>query len=186
MKSRIIIILAIFIASILFLGYRLFYIQVLNNDKMLQKASLQRINGVAINNLRGNIYDRNFIPLTNTDDKTFMVVIPQLIDNPENVAQIISQSINVDYENILKNIKLNKPFEYLVDYDKGVYIKNQVSSGAIITKTTSRYGTNSIARHVLGYVNGDNVGQYGIEKGLDSYLKRNGHQVVSLTLVSLP
>lgn len=180
MRRRIKVILAIYLAIFIFLAYRLFLLQVIENDEMLQKASAQRNDGVSVNNLRGTIFDRNLIPLTDNDEKTELIVMPKLLDNPEKDAKFIAKEIGVDYDTLFKEIKLDKPLQYEMDYAKAINIKKVLKNGISVITTYSRYGTSSIARHVIGYVNGDGTGQSGIEKGYDSYLKRNGHQEIGI------
>lgn len=180
MRTRILYLLAIFIAVFLFLIYKLFYLQIFNNKSMLEKVSSQRFMAVPVNNLRGTICDRNFIPLTDNDKKTHLIIVPHLIENQKTAAEIVAQYCGISYESILKNIETKNPVEYIVDYDKAISIKEKVSKGVIVASTSSRYGTSSIARHVIGYINSDNTGQYGIEKGYNPLLKRNGHQYVGI------
>ena len=180
MKKRIKITLAVYLAIFLLLGYRLFWLQVIKNNEMLHKVSIQRTVGVSINNLRGTIFDRNLIPLIDNDENTHLIIMPQLLDNPEKDAKFIAKEVSVDYEVLNKSIKENKPLEYIMDYTKALNIKNSLKNGAAIVTTSSRYGSSSIARHVIGYVNGDGIGQVGIEKGYDVYMKRNGHQEVGI------
>lgn len=180
MRKRIILILAIFIAIFLFLFCKLYFIQVIQKDEMLQKASLQRMSSSSINKLRGSIYDRNLIPLDNNDQKDCIVLIPQLIEDAPKTSDIISKSTGISKDSILKSIKSKRPSEYTVTYEQGLKIKEEAKEGVVLIKTSSRYGNNTIARHILGYVNSDNDGQYGIEKGYNSYLKTNGNQLVGI------
>lgn len=180
MKKRILIVLAIYMTIFSFLGYRLFLLQVIKNDEMLQKASAQRTSGISINKLRGTIFDRNLIPLTDNDQDTHLVIMPQILNNPEKDAKFISKEAGIDYDMLIKNIKLNKPIEYKMEYAKAVNIKNVLKNGVAVVTTSSRYGPSSIARHIIGYVNGDGEGQSGIEKGYDNYLKRIGNQEIGI------
>lgn len=180
MRNRIILILAIIIAIFLFLIYRLFYLQIIDNENMLKKVASQRFISVPIKDIRGTIYDRNLIPLTDNDEQTNLVIIPQLIKNPERTAKIISQNSYIRCDELLKNIKHNKPAKYIISYNEAVNIKNQIREGIIVTKISSRYGESSIARHVIGYISNDNTGLNGIEKGYDRYLKTKGHQYIGV------
>lgn len=180
MKKRIVGLLYIITFIFILLTIRLVKLQVVDNKEMFEKVVSQRFISARVNNLRGEIYDRNLIPLTDNDEKSCLIIMPQLIDNAEETSKLISENIGLDYNILLRDIKEKKPMSFIIDEEKINIIKNKLPKGISITKTTSRYGENSIARHIIGYTNSDNVGQSGIEKGFDDYLKRNGYQSISV------
>lgn len=100
---------------------------------------------------RGYIYDRNMLPLVNTQktDKTIYItdVYPKSSEaNAENEA-VNGLIITSSFENDTEDTEYIKKF-----YD------------------VSRYAENQLCTHVIGYVNSDGTGVSGIEKAFDRIL----------------
>lgn len=180
MIKRIQVVFIIVIGIFAVLVYRLFNLQIFENENMLKKVSAQRMISVSVNRIRGTIFDRNLIPLTDNNEKIILSVIPQLIQDKEYVSRVIAQYCGQEKTDVQSKINKNIPFEYIINLGIQEVLKDKLVNGMIITKTNSRYGENSIAKHLIGYLNSDNEGKYGIEKSFNEYLSTSESQNVGV------
>lgn len=180
MIKRIKILFIFIFLVLLFLIYRLYDLQILDHEEMLKRVSNQRLISVPVNILRGTIYDRNLIPLTDNEEETVVAVIPQLIEDEDYVAKLISTFCETDYKIIYNKITQNTSFECRINEENIEQLKVKLVPGIIISQTTLRHGETSIARHVIGYTNSDYVGQSGIEKGYNEILLTDNRQRVGI------
>lgn len=156
---------------------RVFYIQVFSYDKLSSLAESLWSRKLPIGADRGEIYDRKGRVLATNLTTTSLVLIPNQIKNPEEVAQKLSEILNSDYDDMLAHVTKKTSIERVhpegrqLSYDIASKIEELHFDGVYLVKESKRYypyGT--ILSHVLGYVGIDNQGLSGLELTYDKYL----------------
>lgn len=156
---------------------RVFYIQVFSYDKLSSLAESLWSRKLPIGADRGEIYDRKGRVLATNLTTTSLVLIPNQIKNPEDVAQKLSEILNSDYNDMLAHVTKKTSIERVhpegrqLSYDIASKIEELHFDGVYLVKESKRYypyGT--VLSHVLGYVGIDNQGLSGLELTYDKYL----------------
>ena len=167
------------IVSLLLLAiiFKVFYIQVFKYDKLNTLAESLWSRKLPITADRGEIRDRNGKVLATNITTTSLVVIPNQIKNKEEVAQKLSEILNVSYEEMYRHISKKTSIERVhpegrqLSYDVAEQINNLNYDGVYLVKESKRYYPyGNVLSHVLGYVGIDNQGLSGIELNYDKYL----------------
>lgn len=175
-RQRLLSILFIFLFTAL-IG-RLFWIQVLQYERNIKKSVSQKLRTFQTSIDRGQIYDRKLIPFTNRELKKIICISTTLIDK-EISSEIIAKAAGLSIEEVKKRLSSTddtieietKNFnnEYLDIIEKGRV------KGVFALEKKVRYNSQSLARHVIGYINkSDNKGIMGIEKSMNQLLYRGG------------
>ena len=156
---------------------RVFYIQVFSYDKLSNLAESLWSRELPIGADRGEIYDRNGKVLATNLTTTSLVLIPNQIENKEEVAQKLSKILGSDYEDMLAHVSKKTSIERVhpegrqLSYDIASQIDELGFDGVYLVKESKRYYPyGSLLSHVLGYVGIDNQGLSGIELTYDEYL----------------
>lgn len=129
---------------------------------------------VWVQNVRGNLYDRNLTPLLDQKDAFALFIEPQyFVDNPTKTAEFI-KAYDLSEQSFLEKIAKKEPFCVIVDHLNGEY------HGVKAYPVKTRYGDDQILPHVIGYT--DQKGESGLagaEKTFDKYLKTGEKTTVS-------
>ncbi len=156
---------------------RVFYIQVIEYDKLSTLAESLWSRKLPIGADRGEIYDRNGKVLATNLTTTSLVVIPNQIKNKEEVAKALSEILNSDYDDMLAHVSKKTSIERIhpegrqLSYDIASQIDELGFDGVYLVKESKRYYPyGSVLSHVLGYVGIDNQGLSGLELTYDEYL----------------
>ena len=161
---------------------RVFYIQVFDYQKLSTLAESLWSRELPIGADRGEIYDRNGKVLATNITTTSLVLIPNQIQNKEEVAQKLSEILNSDYEDMLAHVSKKTSIERVhpegrqLSYDIASKIDELGYDGVYLVKESKRYYPYArVLSHVLGYVGIDNQGLSGLELTYDDYLTgKNG------------
>lgn len=161
---------------------RVFYIQVFDYQKLSTLAESLWSRELPIGADRGEIYDRNGKVLATNITTTSLVLIPNQIQNKEEVAEKLSKILNSDYEDMLAHVSKKTSIERVhpegrqLSYDIASKIDELGYDGVYLVKESKRYYPyGSVLSHVLGYVGIDNQGLSGLELTYDDYLTgKNG------------
>lgn len=199
-KNSIIAFSLLFLACILFLIGRLFYLQFILGASLKQAAYNQQTTNQIISPKRGNIYDSTGKALAISAQVDTVTINPSLIivkDNEsetialkEKIATGLSTIFELNYDSVLTTVSKNSQFETIirkVEQDKINELKewmseNKIYSGIYIEEDNKRYypyGTTASA--VLGFCNIDNQGAYGIEETWNSVLSGNSRKTCKLS-----
>ena len=166
-------ILFVFTLTIFLLIIRLIYIQYFLGEKLTLQATAQKISSLPVDVSRGNILDRNLIPLTNRNEKFDVVIKPlQLRKNTDDILKI-SDILVLDHNDLKRRIEIKtEPIIIEADKDKKNRLKEENIPGISFVNSLKRYDSTTSAKHVLGYLNKiDLTGEIGIEKAYNEYLK---------------
>lgn len=156
---------------------KVFYIEVIQYDKLNNLASSLWSRNLPITADRGIIYDRNGKVIANNITTTSLVFIPNQITDKEAVARDISQILGVEYEDILAHASKKTSIERVhpegrqLPYETAEKINNLNYDGVYLVKESKRnYPYGNLLSHTLGYVGIDNQGLSGLELNYDKYL----------------
>ena len=165
---------AFFLALIIIVA-QLFHIQIIDHQMYMAKADAMQTDKQTINPVRGQIYvrdtDGNIAPLVMNKTVYTLFADPSAIKDVDEVRDLVTEVIGKaalldDGMAELDNDK--KQYVVLakqVSYDQAAKIKDANLYGLGLQATTQRvYPEGTLAAQVLGFVNSDGVGQYGIEQ----------------------
>lgn len=176
-------ILFISLLIIILLCVRIIYIQFIWGPELSNMANTQQSQSRSITAKRGTIYDSTGQYILATSSSTESVnVNPTLIpsNKKEQVATILSQIFELDYEQVLKKVSKRSSIETIVkkvDKEKTDKLRtwmseNEITIGINIDEDSKRYYPyNNLAAHVIGFCGSDNQGLDGIEAKYDDELK---------------
>ncbi|MBR1413267.1 MAG: stage V sporulation protein D [Bacilli bacterium] len=156
---------------------KVFYIQIFQYKKLSNLANSLWSRELPIAADRGVIRDRNGIELATNKTTTSLVVIPNQIKNPEQVAKSLSDILQSDYNDMLAHVTKRTSIERVhpegrqLNYETAEKINNLNYDGVYLVKESKRYYPyNTVLSHVLGYVGIDNQGLSGLELYYNKYL----------------
>ena len=186
MKYRFIFVFLIIVALSAFEISQLFYIQVLKSDlyKALAKGQQEIVREVT--GQRGNIFikDKNNLVIAATNkDSNLCFVNPSKIEDKREAADKLGQVLNLDPNLIFQEINNDKQFVVLKYRLSAEEVKNvqhlNIDGVYIKTKSIRYYPQHYLASHLLGFVNQDGEGEYGIEgywnktlEGKNNFIKK--------------
>ena len=175
--KRIKISLFIFIFLFILVIIKVFYIQVIQYDKLNNLANDLWSRNLPIQPQRGNIYDRNGVLLAGNITTTSLVLVPSQIVNKEEVARSLANILKISYNDMLTHVSKKTSIERVhpegrgLPYDIADEINSLGYDGVYLLKEAKRYYPNDKdLAHVLGYVGIDNQGLSGLELQYDEYL----------------
>lgn len=181
-RPRIIVLTCILIFSWAGLSLRLFHIMIIDSEMYREKGFQQGQTKEVLPYVRGNIFDRNNISLTQNIIHYSLAVHPGKFKNKNELALIISESTGRSEEYYLNKLKSKANFVYLernLRRKKVEKVLTENIPGLIIERQTRRsYPHSKIASQIIGYTDIDDAGLSGIEKLLDRKLRGTAGWVV--------
>lgn len=176
---------AIFIGALVLFGCilcKLGYEQIINQASIVDKAKdlWQRDFKLAGN--RGTIYASDGRELAVDIPSTSIIVVPAMIENPEQAADVLSQILNTDrdalYKKLTNHVSTQKlqPEGRNISDEQALAIQDAQIKGVVLVQDSKRYYPNgNYLAQVLGFTGIDNQGLAGLELEYDEYLKaQNG------------
>lgn len=148
---------------------RLFYLQICQGDFYKAQAKGQQNFLSETEGNRGGVYFKGGEILAITKNAPYLFVSPEEIKEKEKTAEALAAVINQDKDDLLR--KLNVPgslYEEVLkemDDELAQKVKSLNLPGVYISYKKKRYYPNDeIASQVIGFVNEEGVGQYGLEE----------------------
>ncbi len=139
LKRRIFMLMIIFIAATVAMGGRLAYIQLVEGEKLQSLAKEQQTRDRTIAPTRGNIYDRNFNILAKSASVATIGVVHAQVTDPERVAKVLSEHLNLDYEETYKKVTKSVAFMRIATkVDKSI-VHAQVTDPERVAKVLSEH-----------------------------------------------
>jgi cell division protein FtsI (penicillin-binding protein 3) len=171
---------------------RLFYIQVIRYSFYEAQAESSQLKRYEIPAERGTINaldGSEQVPLVLNEQRYNIVADPQIITDKEDTALRVADVLKVNKDDILKSLNSESRYEILAKKqtkETKVQIEKLMSDGEIIgvfaEKTVQRvYPNGALASQVLGFVNDEGAGNYGIEEALNGELSGTPGRVKALT-----
>ena len=180
---------------------RLLYMQVFRNDFYVQQATTLQTRDTLVTPNRGTIYDANMQVLAESASVARITVNPKAVideskvnkgipaeQQQQELAQILADTLELDYDTVLGKIKRTDTQYQIIaqkvdkDTENVLYEKLEAAGcgNAVYsepdTKRYYKYG--AFLSTVLGYVNDDNVGVYGLESEYESELAGTAGRIV--------
>ena len=167
----------------LFVLGRLLYVQVIWGEDLQAKAIDQWTRELPIKAKRGDILDANGMLLAGSKGTYSIYVRPRSVDNASEVAKVLSNLFEKNYDELHDKIVAQKSSEILissqVDKQKINELTNYNLAGVYYSVDNTRvYPYQSALCQTLGYLSADGVGQSGLEKYYDSYLRGNDGEIL--------
>ncbi len=174
-RIRIVFLIIVFIFILIIA--KVFYIQVIDYDKLNNYAKNLWSRNLPIEADRGIIYDRNGVELANNITTTSLVLIPNQIKDKEDTTKKLAEILGVSYDEMYKHVSKRTSIERVhpegrrLSYEIADKIDSLKLKGVYLVKESKRnYPNNNYLAHTLGYVGIDNQGLSGIELQYDKYL----------------
>ena len=195
LRNTLIIIITLFVL----LASRLFFIQIVDGERLTNLAVTQQTTSEIISSKRGNIYDSTGTTLAKSEIVDTISINPKKIvkkkdedtkQYKELVAKGLSDVFKLDYKETLAKVNSTSSVETIikkVEQDKVNELKtwmkeNKIGVGINIDEDTKRYYPyNNLASQVVGVCGADNQGLSGIEYSYDSILKGVSGQITTST-----
>ena len=164
---------------------RLIYVMIFQSQYYSQKALELHERERSIKAARGRILDKNGTVIADNKVVCTISVIHSQIENPEEVAGVLSNELEMDYETVLKKVQKYSSMERIksnVDKSVGDEIRQCNLSGVKVDEDYKRfYPYSSLASKVLGFTGGDNQGILGLEVKYDEQLQGANGTILTLT-----
>lgn len=192
MRCRIAILASLLLFIFIFLTGKLAWEQLINGKKLSQAAVQMRSQTVALKEYpRGDILDRNGIPLTDTGKGYALFVMPNVIGNryapggsreaafaqvQSLLAPYLTEESNQEIKNSANQVMTQNQSPVRIasnlDNEEVKALRGLDMQGVIVAPIIKRYREDGFMAHLLGYVGPreDNSGQSGIEKNYDQIL----------------
>lgn len=172
---------------------RLFYLQVIQHDYYLALAQKEQQALFKIPASRGVIYAKNGdepVQLVMNETVYTVFVDPQVVDDKDKVVDVMKKiaggNVRTDFDKLIDN----KESRYQIIATKVTRvqadkIKAEGLHGVGFQEVSQRvYPEGQLAAQVLGFVNNEGVGNYGIESALDDELKGKDGQLKTVKDIS--
>ncbi|RBP61805.1 stage V sporulation protein D (sporulation-specific penicillin-binding protein) [Alkalibaculum bacchi] len=174
-RKRLIFAFFVFAALFLVLAIRLTSIQAFDSINLTDEQIDQLMGEIPLTATRGDIYDRNMNILAKDASASAIYVRPKDVKKPEEIADYLSEVLELDREKLYKKITDKSQWisliERKVDNDIAFDIRNKKFKGVEISEDKKRYYTNgNFASYVLGFTGTDHQGLYGIESVFNNVL----------------
>jgi len=173
--SRFYIICFLFITLLFVFIIRLTFIHVFHSQYLTKLALKQHNIYFELPAQRGIVYDRKLKPLVVNIRSYSLFAVPIEIEDKNKVADILSNLLELDKEFILKRISSKKQFAWLkrkLSDRLAKEIRELKIEGLFFMKENRRsYPNGTLASHVLGFADIDNIGLEGIEFSCNKYLQ---------------
>ena len=167
----------------LFVIIKVFYIQVIEYKKLNILANELWSRDLTVQADRGKILDRNGKVIVDNVTTVGLYLVPNQINNKEEVSKTLASILDVSYEEMYKHVSKKTSIERVhpegrnISHEKADLISSYNYEGVYLLKESKRdYKYGSILSHVIGYTGIDNQGLSGIELKYDKILTgKNGN-----------
>lgn len=174
----------IFAIIIIGLICRLTYLSIYKCESYTNKIENQSTYKVNLNSGRGIIYDRNNIPLTDTEKKKVIIIPKYIVSGDYKNINTIKEATNLTENDIFKAVQEQLDSE-LIEVEVGNLSKYNIEKlkkiNVVVEDKVYRYKDDNLLSHTIGYINkSENKGVSGIEKSMDCELKGSNQKYISV------
>jgi penicillin-binding protein 2 len=201
------------VAAVAFVGLlgQLWYLQVLEGGKLQEMSERNRIRVRPVAAPRGILFDRNGLALVDNRPAFTLSLIPREIDDRDTVMARLSVLLKIPLRELEDALERVPPDSFRpVRVRRGLTLEEVTKveerklelPGVVVEVEPERvYPTSTFAAHLLGYVRevsddqmkqgryrrGDMIGQSGLERLLDEYLRgRDGGERIEVDALGRP
>ncbi|HEY8487182.1 MAG TPA: penicillin-binding transpeptidase domain-containing protein [Limnochordales bacterium] len=157
------------------LGLRLFYLQVVRHGYYARLAWEQRLRPLPVEPRRGTIYDRSGRKLAISVSADAVYAVPSEVRDPVQTARRLAEVLGRPAEEIEERLRQKTAtvwVERRVTPEQGAAVRALRLPGVGVVERPQRsYPAGSLAAHVLGITGIDNQGLEGLELYYDEYLR---------------
>lgn len=159
---------------------RLGYWQIIEHTYFVGVAEQRHHREITLSPTRGSIFDRNNHLLAVDTTQYIVDVSPEMLDDPAETAERLYRLLNISNTGVSREQFLEKlsgdlqyyPLTRMASKQAGETLQEWNIKGITITPRSKRaYPEKQLAAHLLGFVNDNNDGFYGIEGYYDKFLK---------------
>ena len=175
--TRIRILFLLLLLLFVFIILRVFYVQMIDYEKLNKYASDLWSRDLPIEADRGLILDRDGGVLADNLTTTSLVLIPNQIKNKKKTTKLLADILGVEYSDMKEHVYKKTSIERVhpegrrLSYDVAEKISALKLDGVYLVKEAKRYYPyGNLLSHTLGYVGIDNQGLSGLELQYDEYL----------------
>ena len=197
--------------AVAFLGLvtRLVFLQIIHGERYTFLSENNRIRIKRVPGTRGMMFDREGVLLVDSRPSFDLIFVPEDTADPENTLRLLARYLKRDEQELLKTYEEGKSraaFDEMIlgrDVDWSVVVAvetHQLELPGVSLRTRPRrsYADGAMAAHVLGYLGeinqkqlkilkdqgyvvGDEIGQYGLERRWEELLRgQSGGQQVEV------
>lgn len=174
-NRRILVVGVVFSLCYLVVATKAFYLQVLEDSNLTQRALSEYCRVNKLKGKRGTIYDVNLRQMAVSTSVVSIGAHPEQILHPRQAAIRISRILGVSSSKMAKRLESDKTFVWIdrqAPPDKALAIKKAVPKGLEEAQSYCRiYPNKTLAAQALGFVGIDGNGLDGLEFYYDDYLK---------------
>jgi cell division protein FtsI/penicillin-binding protein 2 len=172
---------------------RLFYLQVIRHDYYVAQANQEQLKQLVISAKRGEIYAMDGttpVPLVLNQAVYTVFADPKIVNEPQKMIDTVRRVAGGNARPDLDKLLANKDSRYQVLATKvtrkqAELMKKESLRGLGFQEESQRvYPEGQLAAQVLGFVNGEGKGQYGIEGALNANLTGKDGLLQSVTDIS--
>lgn len=176
-NNRIKLIFVISSTLLLFVLVKVFYIEVIEYDKLYDLANELWSRNLTVQADRGKILDRNGLVIVDNITTVGLYLVPSQIKDKEKTSTELSKILNVSYEEMYKHINKKTSIERV--HPEGRNLSHEIADkinelnidGVYLLKESKRnYPYKEVLSHVIGYTGIDNQGLSGLELKYDKIL----------------
>jgi cell division protein FtsI/penicillin-binding protein 2 len=201
-RRRLLVLLTVFAIGSLALFARTAYWQVLRGDELMSKAAAQTTVRVEVPSRRGDIYDRTgtILLATTVDRDRLVAAADQLAKDPARRVQTANQLIKIlklddpaEVAALREKLDSGKPYVIVARgiepsvaerirqglRDKRLFHVALESEPERVYPQSGGGPDSTLAAHLLGFVNRENAGQYGVEQAYQETLAGIPRQMVA-------
>lgn len=174
----------VFVVALLVIIARAVQLQVVQHDRWQEKAQAQHHAQIPLDAPRGDIFDRNGVPLATTREVVRLAVAPREVDEPDTVIARLSRVPGISRARARSAVQSDRPWVVIPGtYEVAVTASLEDLGGVHFRRMFERfYPHGPLAREILGPVAADGEALGGIELEFDEQLKGTpGVAVVSRT-----
>ncbi|MDM5198772.1 stage V sporulation protein D [Fictibacillus enclensis] len=182
-RRRLILVLTFGLCIFFIIGVRLGYVQFVIGDWLTGKALDSWSRNIPFEPQRGEILDRNDVPLATNVSAPTVFVIPKQISDPVETSKKLAAVLDISQLDVYKKITKKSSIIRMdqggrkISNEKANQVRELNLSGVFIAEDSKRhYPFGSYLSHVLGFAGIDNQGLMGLEGYYDKELKgTKGH-----------
>lgn len=143
-RKRLLIVLLIGVLIFVIIDIRLGYVQFILGDMLTEQAKDSWSRNIPLEPKRGEILDRNGVPLATNMSAPTVYVVPRQVENPvetaEKLAKVLNMSVEKAYKYITKRTSIVRiPEGRKISNEKAKEIRSLGLKGVYIAEDTKRY-----------------------------------------------
>lgn len=182
-RKRMIAIVVAAILLFLFAGVRTFFVTVVDGEKLRAKAIDQWTRELPLKPERGKIFDCTGKVLADSETVYGVYVRPRSLTDITAVCSALSSVLGIDEKTVEEKIKNAKTSEVkikgAVERSVAFSLEDYSLDGVYFSPESKRvYPYNEVLSRVIGYTDADGLGQTGIEKYYDEFLRGENGEIL--------